>query len=45
MKNLKLDKKEVLEIVLIILTIVVFREIFYNWEHFKEGIAAGLGLN
>ena len=45
MRNLKLDKKEVLEIVLIILTIVVFREIFSDWEHFKEGIAAGLGLN
>ena len=45
MKNLKLDNKQVLQIIAFVITFIVFREIFFDWEHFKAGLAAAVGLN
>jgi hypothetical protein len=45
MKNLKLDNKQVLKIIVFVITFIVFREIISDWEHFKAGLAAAVGLN
>jgi hypothetical protein len=45
MKNLKLDNKQVLQVIVFVITFTVFREIFSDWEHFKAGLAAAVGLN
>ena len=45
MRNLKLDNKQFLQIIVFVIMFTVFMEVFSDWEHFRAGLAAAIGLN